>query len=146
MATAYLWSTETQIQEYLDARSGIKIGTDPKNFSPEQSMELENLAVLRITASLRAGYMDLPTDNAMLQDLAAKLTASYIGSSRQGSVMGQAVAAWCIVFKNEVFRELAEILYTHRAIEGATTIACHEWRRLIAWQNIMKNVVDDKVD
>ena len=119
---AYLWTTTDMIQKYLDIDSTMKIGDDSDgNFSVGSAEVFENDSVYEIKTMLSAAFSIVPDDNVDLERMAAKLTASKIGTSRIGSGIGN-VPDWTIRYKNEVFSQLIRMLINHNTvnIEGAT--------------------------
>ena len=113
------------IQTYLDAVGEIRIGGNEE--VSETSAELfENESVFEIQTILSAAWdgieqlaiSNVPDD---LKRLAAKLTASRLGTVRVGGTLGQ-LPEWIRSFRHEVFEQVRFMVINYETVEitGAT--------------------------
>jgi hypothetical protein len=131
---AYLWTTENDIQDLLDTESTIALGdAGTDNYSSQDAQDMENRAVRHIVQYLLPVY-NISTDSSsdFLEDLAAKLTAAYIGTARMGSSMGNELTHWTTRYKNEVHATLNRLIIDNSLIgEGITAKTIPLWKRLL---------------
>ena len=122
---AYRWTNTEMIQTYLDAVGEIRIGGNEE--VSETSAELfENESVFEIQTILSAAWdgieqlaiSNVPDD---LKRLAAKLTASRLGTVRVGGTLGQ-LPEWIRSFRHEVFEQVRFMVINYETVEitGAT--------------------------
>ena len=116
----YQWTNKETIQKYLDLDGTIVIGEEggeeKGNFSEDTSEIFENDSVYEIETMLSAAWeIPLPTDNTDLSRIAAKLTASKIGTSRVGSSIGK-IPDWTDRYKNEVFSQIIRMLVNNNTV------------------------------
>ena len=117
---AFRWTDTEMIQTYLDAVGEIKIGGNEE--VSETSAEIfENESVFEIQTILSAAWegieqlanSDVPDD---LKRLAAKLTASRLGTVRVGGTLGQ-LPEWIRSFRHEVFEQVRFMVINYETVE-----------------------------
>ena len=131
---AYFWTTENDIQDLLDDESTIALGDEASdNYSSADSQSMENRAVRHIVQYLLCAYnITTSSSSDILDDLAAKLTAAYIGTARMGSSMGNDLTHWTTRYKNEVHAVLNRLIIDGSLIgTGITSKTIPLWRRLL---------------
>ena len=123
---AYKWTDTETIQAYLDTVSAnLKIDSSDE-LSAAAAVLHENDVVFEITTILSAawegleklGVSDVPDD---LKRLAAKLTASRLGTARVAGTLGQ-LPEWIRSYRHEVFQQARFMVINFKTVEiqGAT--------------------------
>jgi hypothetical protein len=122
------------------------IGDGDNQFPTEDAKLFENKATRKVERFLEPGWaLPLPTDDEHLIDLAAQLTAAFIGASEMGAAMAQDTPEWTKRYKNEVQAELSRLMLMQNKtdIEGATKKTTTLIERMLAAKSRERGVLDD---
>lgn len=141
---AYSWTDQTTIEYYLNQESDLTIGdTETDKISTARAQEFENHAVDEIKSLLDPLY-DLPLagNNTVLDRLAAKLAAAYIGQDRTGTDFGEESIVWTSSFQIDVYNRLAAIVLNHEDLSNTTKKSMPYTKRLMLHQAIRRMIED----
>ncbi len=123
----YIWTTESDIQRYLNDESVIDIGD---TYTQTDAQNMENGVVREIIAYLSSFYeIDEDSNVSLLKELTAQLTASRIAMAFSSAIANDPLS-FAYRYQNEVWASLQQRA-VNQDISELTVVSMPMWKRLM---------------